>query len=1315
MKKTLLFLTIISMSFTSWSQAPANDDCANRITITVATGGANSYSVDLTNATESLDASCENSANDNYDAWYEFTMPVNGNVHITGIPNSVTRSLFDSCGGTELACGGDDGFFSNLTASTTYVLRIAEQFNFAGTVNFNIEAFEAAANDECVNRTTITVPTGGAASYSLDLRAATESLDASCEVSGNNNLDVWYEFTMPVDGNVHITGIPSNVTRTLYDSCGGVELVCGLNNGFFFNLTSGVTYVLRLSERDIFAGTVNFNIEAFATPTNDECVGRSTIVVPTGGPATYSFDTRAATESMDASCETSGNNNLDIWYEFTMPVNGNVHITGIPNTINRTLFESCGGAELVCGYDDGFFYNLTSGTTYVLRMAERSLFAGSVNFNIEAFATPANDECAGRTSIVVPTGGPATYNFDSRAVTESLDGSCENAANTNLDAWYEFTMPVNGNVRITGIPNTVYRVLYDSCGGTELICGVDDGFFFGLSAGVTYVLRMSERSLFAGVVNFNIEAFEVAPNDECVNRTTITVPTASAASYSFDARTATESTDGSCETPSNTHQDVWYEFTMPVNGNVRITGISSFVNRSLYDSCGGSELLCEVNDGFFYNLSSGVTYVLRMSERSLFAGPVNFNIQAFETAPNDECANADIIIPGVGTPTEISFDNRGATESMDASCETSGNINMDVWYEFEMPFDGDVEFTFVSSSTYLSIFDACGGSEISCFSGSNTAFGLTGGATYYLRASRWEIFADADPFFMEALASPLPTCTTTTEWIAGAWNNGTPDLSMNVIIRSNYDTATDGSFSCCSLSINSGNSLFVRGGDYVEVAYDVNVVGTLDINHEGSLVQRNDASMAVNNGTIRVRKTTPFLKPRDFMIMGSPMDSETREGVYNNAFIVLAHLTPNFVPNAAVAATFPMAENFADDNKDNWVHHTGLVNVGEGYLVRPQSSYGDGNTTYDLLYDLGTLNNGIVNVPLIFNTTQNDSPNILGNPYASAISANDFINANPEVDALYFWEHLTPPSPSIPGAYSMNFSMEDISMYNLMGGVAAASDPSGTNTIPNGYIASAQGFGVKATAAGTAVFNNSMRRLGNNNTLRTPSEERNRIWLQVENTEYELQSTTLIGFMEGASNGLDAGYDSKRLATVVSLFSLTEDGEELGIQSLGSFNTDRKVTLGFSTLVETETSYTISLTEWEGSAIETAEIYLYDALTQELVRLDQDDYTFTSGKATMTNRFTVLFRAPTLNVTDTTTASFQWFPNPSEGTVTVFNYNHMQLNKVLVYNTLGQLVSTKILSNGVTQQLDFSALQNGLYFLQWETGQGTFTDRLILK
>ena len=57
------------------------------------------------------------------------------------------------------------------------------------------------------------------------------------------------------------------------------------------------------------------------------------------------------------------------------------------------------------------------------------------------------------------------------------------------------------------------------------------------------------------------------------------------------------------------------------------------------------------------------------------------------------------------------------------------------------------------------------------------------------------------------------------------------------------------------------------------------------------------------------------------MIMGSPMDAETREGVYNSAFIVLAHDTNNFVPNPDVATAFPSAENFADDNGDNWSPH----------------------------------------------------------------------------------------------------------------------------------------------------------------------------------------------------------------------------------------------------------------------------------------------------------------------------------------------------------------------------------------------------------
>ena len=1179
----------------------------------------------------------------------------------------------------------------------------------------SLTTWAQAVNDECATRTTIAVTTSEN-TYSIDTSTATESLDGSCESVGNNNLDVWYEFTMPVNGNVRITNIPNTVTRSLYDVCGGTELVCANNDGFFFALTSGTTYVLRIAERSDFAGNVDFTIQAFEEISNDECADRIPITVPTGGTNTYSFDSRQATETLDGSCEGAGNQNLDVWYEFTMPVNGNVRITNIPNTVTRSLYDACGGTELRCASNDGYIYNLSSGTTYVLRMAERGLFAGLINFDVEAFETAVNNECANRIGITVPVGSSNSYDFDPRTTSESISASCEGGGSTYLDGWYEFTMPVDGNVKITGLPTTVSRSLFDSCGGTELICGFNDGFFFDLSAGATYVLRIAERADFSSPITFSVEAFPTISNNDCVDRTPITVSTAAVNNYAFDLRQATESLDASCESTGQQNLDVWFEFTMPVDGNVQVTGIPTTTTRSLFDACGGIELGCGSNDGFFFSLSSGTTYVLRIAQRADFAGLIDFGIQAFEAIENNDCAMAIEAPVGVVAPTTIDFDSRGATESLDASCDTASQINMDAWYEITMPFDGDLEVTNATSFTRITVFDACGGAEVSCFSGNSTVFGLAGGTTYYLRAARRADFSNADPFDIQALPSPLPSCTTTTEWISGGWNNGTPDLSKNVIIRSTYDTATHGSFSACSVSVDSGITLRVNSGNYVEVAYDINVVGTLDIFHEGSLVQRDEAAITTNNGIIRVRKTTPFLKPRDFMIMSSPMSAETREDVYSSAFLVLAHTTGNFVPNADVAAAFPSAENFADDNGDFWNPHSGNLTLGEGYLVRPQANYLDGNQTYDLTYTEGTLNNGTVTVPLLFNTTQNDSPNVLGNPYASAISADDFINANPEVETLYFWEHLTSPSPSLPGAGSMNFSMEDISMYNLMGGLVAASDPSGIDTEPNGIIASAQGFGVKASAAGTATFTNSMRRLTGNDTWRDVSEEKNRLWLSVQSSEFDLNNSTLIGFSENASEGIDPGYDSKRLATVVSLFSMTDLGDELGIQTREAFQEDIKIPLGFTSLLDAETTYEISLQHLEGSMLINATPYLFDNATGVTVDLSQETYRFVSRKTTTPRSFTLFFKeTTTLGVTDLATSFLEWYPNPASENIQLLNPETQKITEVSIYNVVGNEVLKQTFAGVSEATINIGHLASGAYIIKTQSDQGMQIHRLLKR
>jgi hypothetical protein len=139
---------------------------------------------------------------------------------------------------------------------------------------------------------------------------------------------------------------------------------------------------------------------------------------------------------------------------------------------------------------------------------------------------------------------------------------------------------------------------------------------------------------------------------------------------------------------------------------------------------------------------------------------------------------------------------------------------------------------------------------------------------------------------------------------------------------------------------------------------------------------------------------------------------------------------------------------------------------------------------------------------------------MLGNPYASAIDNDAFLAANALVDAIYYWEHITPPSNTYPGFNQFNFNMGDISVYNQgSGGVASANG----GTVPSQFMASGQGFAVKALGVGSVVFNNSMRVLGPNTDYRSPeNNDRQRIWLDLNNETYGLSSNMLIAFSEYA-------------------------------------------------------------------------------------------------------------------------------------------------------------------------------------------------------
>ncbi len=582
-----------------------------------------------------------------------------------------------------------------------------------------------------------------------------------------------------------------------------------------------------------------------------------------------------------------------------------------------------------------------------------------------------------------------------------------------------------------------------------------------------------------------------------------------------------------------------------------------------------------------------------------------------------------------------------------------------------------------------------------------------------------------------------PCDTTTTYTIAGGWDNGTPDATTRAIITEDYNTTTMGlgDITACELIINTDATVTITDGHFVSVENDITIDGSLLIEHQASLVQVNEDAVTINNGSIAVAKTTPTLDDRNFVAMSSPVTAEARDRVYGNSRAVFSIIPSNFVPFVIDFVEFPefeFAENFLDDNGDYLLPVTGSTATpaaGIGQLIFPQPEPNVGDGAYTLTYtqnpsNPGTLNSGTISVSINYNgpaTTNNY--NLLGNPYASAIDVTAFINANDAVNEIYYWDHITNPTSDLPGFGTSNFSMNDVSIRNAMMGIAAVNG----GTAPGQFMASGQGFGIKADQAemmaGTpVVFTNSLRVTGNNDGFRNSetSTDIDKLWLNLTTTAYdEAMAQTGIGFTPNATPAIDKGYDSPRLGTFLSLFTTVASGELLGIQAREAFDTDIEIALGFSTSIEEATTYTISIGEFEGIAIENATVFIIDHVLNTIVNLNEQSYTFTAQKGVYTDRFTIVFQdreALSVDGESFRESEMNLYPNPSQGQVTLAYTGTSTLEKALITDINGKIIKRIDLSSfNQTQTMDLGHLAKGMYFMQITSQNNTITKKLMIR
>jgi len=567
-------------------------------------------------------------------------------------------------------------------------------------------------------------------------------------------------------------------------------------------------------------------------------------------------------------------------------------------------------------------------------------------------------------------------------------------------------------------------------------------------------------------------------------------------------------------------------------------------------------------------------------------------------------------------------------------------------------------------------------------------------------------------------------CSATTTWTSTGWDNGIPDLNTRAILDFAYNTGIDGSIDACNLVINNIATLTVYNNSYVNIKNEINTIGNIIVEPQGSVVQKNDSSINSTTGNITIQKETTILNsPLEYTYWSSPVSGETIENTFANVpasrrFAFDASNFEDLLEEIDNTGAYNFGQDDIDDDGNAWQLASGIMNSGVGYAAMA-SPFGFFPVAQQFTFE-GPFNSGIITVPLINNSSDayNDW-NFIGNPYPSAIDASEFFTINAGVvDALYLWSQATLADANAQGNEGLNFSGADYAVISASGVNIAG----GSGDIPDNYIPSGQGFFVEALSAANVTFNNAMRTTGNNNQFFRNTTPLNRqvLWLNL-NSDNGVFNQIAVAHIDGATDGNDGTfYDVKRNASsdnFANLYSIINGNDEEFIiqgKNTNSLNLDEVIELGFSSIIEVSTIYTLSIGQFEGDFYESSDIYLKDNLLNTVHNLKDSDYNFTSEVGEFNNRFEIVFRADVLSVNDNQIKPKQLtLIELANGNVEISVNRNITIKTVEILDITGRQIYNLTGSNS-TEVYNLSKLSKATYIARVTLSNGqTITKKAI--
>lgn len=458
------------------------------------------------------------------------------------------------------------------------------------------------------------------------------------------------------------------------------------------------------------------------------------------------------------------------------------------------------------------------------------------------------------------------------------------------------------------------------------------------------------------------------------------------------------------------------------------------------------------------------------------------------------------------------------------------------------------------------------------------------------------------------------------------------------------------------------------------------------------------------------------------------------------------------------------------DDYNAWVkiNETSSLLPGEGFTMKGTAGSVPISDKQNYVFK-GLPYNG--DITLALDKTAGDVERLIGNPYPSAIDAEEFILDNISVaeggnnsqtvinGALYFWDHFGEENSHYLKDYVGGYAT-----YNLTGGAPAISNDVRINNtsdggsaaigtkVPGQYIPVNQGFfvstkletlpndnegNIAAVEGGNIIFKNRQRvfvteleeseglpvsvfmkssssKKSSVSETQTSKKKKSIIRLMYDSPKgYHRQ--IVLGANEKASNGFDLGYDAFMVDVNEEDMYWYFNKSKFVIQGVANFDATQEFSLGL--VVKTSGTIKIKLDAMENIDANLT-LFIKDELTGEIKKINDEAFEINLEPGVYNDRFKLVFKqleessVEAESTVEESAVTIRY--NSKSEKLNLQNNDKIKIKDLSLYDILGNEIKSLKLNTKSDVTLTVSS-NTGLYIVKLNTEKGLVTKKIIIE